>query len=217
MKLRKKVSILLFLLGLIFLIAGAEFSLTGNFVRNYFSSNFIWTHILGFVFLIGGFLLFVEKKSLDYLLMPEGSEKMREQRDYSTMEELIKRHGKVKEIYMMNGKDSEEDILYLGKLLKGGERIGLVTFPEHYKEYKELIKKAKRDGKFPKFVKVKHINTRKPAKNFGEAWYNFKERVYGRLGLWEEKLKKRKLDYKENRNEKGLEKIKSFVHRVLKI
>ncbi len=81
-----------------------------------------------------------QKRELDYLLIPTGWEKQREKR---ALEELSKR--KVKNIFILNGNDSEEDILYLGKILKGKEKIGIVTFPLHFQEYKELIKKAQKD------------------------------------------------------------------------
>ncbi len=61
-------------------------------------------------------------------------------------------------VLIIKDKDSEEDILYLGKILKKGNRVGIDTFHLHFKEYKELIKKAKRDGKFPKGVKIENIN-----------------------------------------------------------
>ena len=56
-------------------------------------------------------------KRLDYLLIPTGWAIQRKRR---AIEELKKR--KVKNILILNGNDSEEDMLYLGKRLKGGER-----------------------------------------------------------------------------------------------
>lgn len=47
-------------------------------------------------------------KPLDYLLIPTGWEKQRKKR---ALEELSKR--KIKNIFILNGDDSEEDILYL--------------------------------------------------------------------------------------------------------
>ena len=108
-------------------------------------------------------------------------------------------------MYWLKGKDSEEDILLLGEKTKPGERIGFVTFPLHYLEYKELIKKAQRDGKFPKRVKTENLATEQGPKEW----------VYGTIGLTEEILKRRKLDYKKNRNEGYLEKVKELVHRFI--
>jgi len=189
--------------------------ITGNVTGSYFQGRFLFIHIIGFTLLLASIFIMTGRKSLDYLLIPDGSEKMREKRDYRVMEELARRRGNVKEIFLMDGKDSEEDVLYLGRMLKGGEKIGIVTFPEHYREYRELIRKAKRDKKFPRFVKVKEINTRKPGKNLNEKWYNIKEAIYGHLGLWEEKLKRRKLDYVENRKEDFYMKFKNVVKKII--
>ncbi|VVB82420.1 Uncharacterised protein [uncultured archaeon] len=130
----------------------------------------------------------IKKKnnSLDYLLVPSN---WKEQRRKRVIEELKKR--KVKNIRILNGFDSEEDILYLGKKLKGKEKIGFVTFPLHYLEYKEIIKKAIKEKKFPKNVKIENIATEQKPKQF----------IYGVLGLLDEKLKRRKLDYFNNRLE----------------
>ncbi len=75
-----------------------------------------------------------QKRELDYLLIPTGWPYQRKKR---ALEEIKKR--KIKNIFILNGKDSEEDILYLGKILKGGEKIGFVTFPLHYIEYTEIV------------------------------------------------------------------------------
>jgi len=207
--------------GFIFLILAfavfffEKFSSTGNVIREDFNVNFFPLNLITIGLLLASILIFTSKKSLDYLLIPDGSEKLLKKRGQTTAEEFEKRQGNIRKIYIMKGKDSEEDILELGKMLKGGERVGIVTFPEHYLEYRELIRKAKRDGKFPKFVKVKEINTRKFGKDFQEKWYNFKESVYGHLGLWEERLKKRKLDYVENRNDDLYRKFKNVIKKVI--
>ncbi|MCL5018352.1 MAG: hypothetical protein M1416_01135 [Candidatus Pacearchaeota archaeon] len=141
------------------------------------------------------------KKELDYLLIPTGWKKQREKR---TLEELSKR--KVKNILVLNGHDSEEDILYLGKRLNGGEKIGFVTFPLHYQEYKELIKKAQKDKKFPKKIKTENIATPQ----------TIRQSIYGMLGLLEERIDK-KINYvNEEHKNRFIEKIKSFVIKLLK-
>ncbi len=85
------------------------------------------------------------KRDLDYLLIPTGWGWQRRRR---AIEELSSKR-KIKNILILNGNDSEEDILYLGKVLKGKEKVGFVTFPLHYEEYKELIKKSAERWNFP--------------------------------------------------------------------
>lgn len=131
----------------------------------------------------------IKKEILDYLLIPTNWEKQRRKR---VLEELKRRD--IKNIIILNGFDSEDDILYLGKKLKGRERIGFVTFPLHYLEYKEIIKKAIKEGKFPNKIKIENIKTKQTTKQF----------IYGVFGLLDEKLKKRKLDYFQNRLENPL-------------
>lgn len=118
----------------------------------------------------------MKQKPLDYLLIPTGWTRQRKKR---AIEEL-KSNRKIKNILILNGNDSEEDILYLGKLLKGKKRIGIVTFPLHYKEYKLIIKKAQKQKKFPKNIKVENIATKETLKEF----------IYGILGLLDEKMHK---------------------------
>ncbi len=144
----------------------------------------------------------MKTSKLDYLLIPNGWKRQRKKR---TLKALKKRD--VKNILILNGKNSEEDILYLGKKLKGGEKIGFVTFPLHYEEYKEIIKKARKEGKFPKYVKTENVETKE----------NLKQFIYGIFGLLEEKLKREKLDYVRNKHENYfLSKIRNFVKKILK-
>ena len=143
------------------------------------------------------------KRALDYLIIPDCGRKIKKMRKAWAREELKTRI--IKEILIVKGADSEEDILYLGKILKSGDRIGIDTFPLHFKEYKELIRKAKRDGKFPTRIKIENIETDQP----------LKIEIYGLLGLAEEKIKDRELEYKKNRREKFLEWIKRLVKPTL--
>ncbi|MEN7982719.1 MAG: hypothetical protein ABFQ65_04710, partial [Nanoarchaeota archaeon] len=101
----------------------------------------------------------------------------------------------------------EEDILYLGKILKKGDRIGIDTFRLHFKEYLELIRKAKRDGKFPKGVKIENIKIH-------QSFHLF---IYGILGYWEEKIKNRKLVYMKDRHEKTLNFFKRIVKKFIRL
>jgi hypothetical protein len=144
-----------------------------------------------------------KKKRLDYIAIPDSSGKVKKERKKKAIEELKKRY--VEEIVILKGGDSEEDILYLGKILKKGDRVGFDTFPLHYKEYKTIIKKAKKEGKFPKGIKIENIKTSQGPRLF----------LYGLLGLSEEKIKKKGPEYVKNRDEKFLSKIKGFVKKIL--
>ncbi len=142
-----------------------------------------------------------KRGKLDYLLIPTGWKKQREKR---ALEELSKRD--VKNIMILNGCDSEEDILYLGKILKGGERIGFVTFPLHYKEYLEIINKAQKGKKFPRKIKTENISTNQTVKQF----------IYGILGLLEERRDK-KVDYvKEEYESRFIKRLKILIKKMLK-
>ena len=142
-----------------------------------------------------------KRKELDYLLIPTGWRKQRKKR---ALEELSKR--KIKNVLILNGRDSEEDILYLGKRLKGKERIGFVTFPLHYQEYKEIIKKAQKGGKFPKHIMTENITTEE----------TLKQSIYGILGLLEERIDKEVNYVKEERKSPFMSKLKQFVRKILK-
>ncbi len=147
-----------------------------------------------------------KKQNLDYLLIPRSSGKIKKQRNQRAAEEKEKR--KIKRVLIMNGKDSEEDILLLGKKLKGKERIGIVTFPLHFREYLEIIKKAQKEGKFPKRVLVEGILTKQNAKEF----------VYGELGFEEEKIFEKKVDFEKDRKKiKFIELTKNVLKRVLNL
>lgn len=143
------------------------------------------------------------KKRLDFLIIPNAQgDSLKEKKKIAEQE---KHKREIDNILIIKGKDSEEDILYLSKLIKKSDRIGFVTFPLHFKEYKQIIKKAQKQKEFPKKVKLECIKIKQ----------NLKRRIYGFLGLEEEKLKHRKLDYKKNRKEKFLDLIKSFVKKTL--
>ena len=144
------------------------------------------------------------KKKLDYLAIPGGSKgELKKDKKKRAVKELKERS--VDKIIMLQGRDSEEDILYLGNIVQKGERVGFDTFPLHFKEYKEIIKKAKRDGKFPRGVKIENVKTHQGFKLF----------IYGILGLSEEKIKQREVGFIKNRHEKLWRKIKCFVHTLL--
>ena len=75
----------------------------------------------------------------------------------------------------------------------------------HYREYMAIAKKGEKCGKFPKGVKFENIRIDE----------NASAKLYGILGWIEEKIKRRPLAYKKDRNEKYLEKIKGFVHKII--
>jgi len=200
---RKVIGILLLVASLAVLFWEQDSSITGNVIGGNFSFSFF--NILGLILLIGGFVLLISgKKTLDCLAIPGGETDWKQERLNRTL--IEKRSGrKIKKMYSMEGKDSEEDILLLGEKVKPGERVGFVTFPLHYLEYKELIKKAQRDKKFPENIRIENLATDQ----------GLKEWFYGTLGLTEEVLKRREVDYKENRKEPYLAKIKELVHKFI--
>jgi len=137
---------------------------------------------------------------LDYLLVPTGWDEQRKKRA-----EEEKKIRKIKKILTLNGCDSEEDILELGKKLKGKEKIGIVTFPLHYLEYKEIIAKAQKTGKFPKGIIIENIKTEQ----------TFKQTLYGILGLIEERLDKEVNYVKDEHESPFRKKLKKFFKRIL--
>jgi len=143
------------------------------------------------------------KKPLDYLFMPKSTGKIRKQRLERIEKE--KKGRKIRKMCIMRGKDSEEDILRIGKRLKGGERIGIVTFPLHFKKYENIIKKAQKQGRFPRGIYIEGITTNQ----------TFKELIYGILGLVEERLFDGKVDYQKNRKRKTLQKMKNLAKRII--
>lgn len=143
----------------------------------------------------------VKQKVLDYLLIPTGWKRQRKRR---ALKEIKNR--KIKNIFILNGKNSEEDILDLGKILKCHERIGIVTFPLHFKEYELIIKKAQKQKKFPKGVILENIETKETIKQF----------IYGICGLLDEELIEGKVDYAKNKSKNYfLLKLKKFIKNCL--
>ena len=146
----------------------------------------------------------MNKRELDYLLIPDSSRAVKKEREERALKEIKNRH--VGKVILLNGKDSEEDILFLGRVLKKGDRIGFDTFPLHFREYIEIIKKAKKEGKFPKRIKIELIETPQ----------SFREEIYGELGLYEEKIFHKRVTLLKERNE-FFQKIKSFVKKIISL
>ena len=109
------------------------------------------------------------------------------------------------QIRTLHGIDSEEDILYLGQMVHPGDTVYFDTFPLHFQEYKTLVKKAQRDGKFPKDVTLKNASIPQ-----GKT-----EIAYGTMGWLEELLKRRPLEYKDKRESAALDKVKGIVKRII--
>jgi len=143
------------------------------------------------------------KKKLDYLLIPNSGGEAKKEREKRALKELKNRE--VDNIIILKGKDSEEDILYIGKILKSGDKVGFDTFSLHYKEYRTIIRKAIKQGKFPKGVKIENVRTKQ----------NLKQEIYGTLGLEEEKLMHEKVEYQKDRHDKLFRKLKNFIKEVL--
>ncbi len=148
----------------------------------------------------------LKKKRLDYLAIPGGSKgELKKERKKRALKEINNRN--VDKILILKGKDSEEDILYLANIVQSGERVGFDTFPLHYKEYKEIIKKACKENKFPKGVKIENVKTPQSFRLF----------IYGVLGLSEEKIKQRELEFVKQRHNKLWREIKGIVHKIVRI
>lgn len=236
---RKILGFVLFIISLVLIFWNIEFSFTGNVIREYFNGQYIFLHLLGIAFFVVSiFILNVKNQGLEYLVIPTGWEKdriprAREELDKGKIDKIIITghvdKGKIKgshreKIYkamreygvkpskmgILNGIDSEEDVLYLGKMLKKGDGVNFDTFPLHYLEYKTLIDKAKRDGNFPKGIRVKNAKTKQ----------GIKEVLYGIAGWGEELLSRRKLDYvkdrKTNRFSESYSSIKEYVKKILR-
>jgi hypothetical protein len=95
----------------------------------------------------------------------------------------------------------------LGRLVKKGQRIGFDTFPLHYKEYKTIIKRAKKYEEFPKGVKIENVKTPE----------NLKQHIYGFLGLEEERLRKGKVQYLKERKDKFIQFVKRIAKRIINL
>jgi len=217
---------ILFFLSITLLIGSFKIFLTGAVIGTKIVGNLLM-QILGFVFLISSLLILSEKNGLEYLVIPTGWEESRIKKAKEEIEKknfdkviitgnasgwahrnkiyhAIRKSGVPKEkVEILLGKDSEEDVLYLGNLLNSGDKVYFDTFPAHYTNYKQLIKKAKNEKKFPKGIELRlsKINQN----GFMEKLYNVKNL----LGFFSS----RDLDYKQNRDPSKLDKLKSWIKR----
>ena len=219
----KKRGVAFFVISIILFFAGSGI-ITGNVVGNGLV-NFSILQILGIGFFVGALAVFATgKNGLEYLVIPTGwenprIEKAKEELGKKNFDKVIitgnapgwqhrnkiyhavRKYGVPREkIKILEGIDSEEDILYLGKILKSGDTIHFDTFPAHYEKYKQLIRKAKKDNLFPEGVNVEISKIKSGKKEL--AYY---------LNTVEELLKTRKLDYKRNREPDKIDNFKSWI------
>lgn len=230
---KRKIGFLLISISMIFLIYNTTGKITGNLIStNFYVLNM--NYLFALIFLVLGIFLFTQKKGLEYLILPTGWEeprikKAKEELDKNNYDKVIitghvdkeklkgshrqfyykelREYGvKPKQMRVLDGIDSEEDILYLGRFIKPGDTLYFDTFPLHFQEYKTLIKKAQKQNLFPKGVDIKNLKIKQ----------GLKEWIYGTLGLGEELVKKRKLDYKKNRNEEKIDRVKEKVKKLIR-
>jgi len=223
---KKVFGLILLFLSIIILLGSFKIFLTGAVIGTKMVGNLL-IQILGFVFLISSLLILSEKKGLEYLVIPTGWEESRIKKAKEEIEKknfdkviitgnapgwahrnkiyhAIRKYGIPKEkVEILLGKDSEEDVLYLGNLLNSGDKVYFDTFPAHHTNYKQLIKKAKNEKKFPKGIELKlsKINQN----GFMEKSYHLKNI----LGFFSS----RELDYKQNRDSSKLDKFRSWIKR----
>jgi uncharacterized SAM-binding protein YcdF (DUF218 family) len=220
---KRKAGVFLLICSFILLTFGFNISLTGNFVSRYFSNNFILSHLIGLILLLLGAILFLQKTSLDAIIIPTGGEEKNLQRTKRGVEEKAKyylisgyidKNKPIKEsqtagIYNelrkygikpsemkieSNAKDSLDNIVYSMKKLKGLKRIGIVSYPEHLKRFEYIINKAKKEGLVDEDVEIINIPTDQTSK----------EKVYGLLANIKEKYRLRNGIEKAKENKTGI-------------
>jgi len=207
MGLRKKLGVLLFILGLVLLFSGIipEATLiTGNFFKEYSQGGSILTHSLGIIFLVMGLAFLIERKSLDYLIIPTGDDLNEMKRAKKAAEEkaghyIIAGYGKKegKLIYdelrkkdvkpsdlilEKRSKDTLENVMYSFEKMENPKSVGIVSYPEHLRRFEMIIEKAKEEGKIPKGVKITYLPIEQ----------SFKETFYGILANIKEKKRLKK-------------------------
>jgi hypothetical protein len=219
---KRKIGVFLLICSFIFLIWGINSNLTGNLIREYFNNNFMLIHLLGLILLIFGIILFLERKSLDAVIIPTGGYEKNikrtkrakdEEAKYYLISGYIDKNRSIKEsqtadiykelrkygikpsqmIIESRAKDSLDNVIYsLGKL-KGLKIIGIVSYPKHLKRYEYIINKAKKEGIVDKDIEIVKIPTEE----------NLKEKVYGVLGNIKERYKLRNGIEKAQKNKTG--------------
>ena len=172
---KKKIGIFLLICSFILLIWGINSNLTGNVISEYFSNTLTIIHILGLIFLLFGAVLFLERKSLDAVIIPTGhlyernikrakrgseekakyyiisgyldkNKPVRESQTADIYNALIKYGINSSDIKIeRRSKDSLENAIFSLNKLKGLKTIGIVSYPEHLKRFEYIINKAKKE------------------------------------------------------------------------
>jgi uncharacterized SAM-binding protein YcdF (DUF218 family) len=229
-KFRRGGSIFLLIFSFILLFWGISSNLTGNVVLEYFNNNQMLIHILGLILFAFGIILFVERKSLDAVIIPTGdlyernikrakrgseekakyyiisgyldkSKPVKESQTADIYKELIKYGINPSDVKIeRRAKDSLENAIYSLNRLKGLKTVGIVSYPEHLKRFEYIINKAKNEGFVDKNIKIVKIPTEE----------NLKEKFYGVLGNIKEKYRLRGGIKKAQENKSG------FVGNILK-
>ncbi len=207
---KKQIGFVTLLSSVILISIGIQ-GMTGNIIKDYFQSNFLSLHLLGFVFLLASILIFVSKKSLDAIIIPTAGYKeenlertkriKKEKTNYylisgkkeedkpfketsrATIYKELRKYGIKPSKIKVEGKsgDTLENTLYSLRKLKSMKKIGIVSYPQHLKRFEYIINKAKEENLIHPKLKVTYIPTNETSK----------EKVYGFLGLLKEKYRLR--------------------------
>jgi uncharacterized SAM-binding protein YcdF (DUF218 family) len=89
---KNKFGFLLFLIAMGFFIIPSSFNMTGNIIGGGLELNFYF--IIGFVFLVGCFIVFALRQSLDAIVIPTGGKYHNKQRTDAAAQEYLKRGAK---------------------------------------------------------------------------------------------------------------------------
>ena len=87
---KRRASIFLLICSFIFLTFEFKLSLTGNFINEYFSNNFVLPHLIGLILFIMGIIFFLQKTSLDAIIIPTGGDEKNIKRTKRAAEEKAK-------------------------------------------------------------------------------------------------------------------------------
>jgi uncharacterized SAM-binding protein YcdF (DUF218 family) len=135
MGLRKKLGVLLSLLGLIFFFSDINSGtgiITGNILGNYFQRAHLLEYLLGIIFLIAGLGLFIERKSLDYLIIPTGDNLDEMKRSKRATEEKANH-------YIIAGYDKIEGQKIYRELRKKGVKLSEMILEKKSKDTLENV------------------------------------------------------------------------------
>ncbi|MCK5149880.1 YdcF family protein [Candidatus Pacearchaeota archaeon] len=233
MRLNKKIGALLLVVSFVFFILGFNFNLTGNFIKDYFEGSFLFYHLIGLIFFIGGLGLLVGKRSLDYLIIPIAGE------DKEDLERTKRAEKEKTEYYIISGhidktkpikysqtatiykelrkqgikpsemkiesksKDTLENAIYSLGKVKEMKTVGIISYPKHLERFKMIINQAKEEGRIPKNIKIKYLPTEQ----------TFKEWAYGTLANIKERYRLRKGVDEAKKHKTG--KFGNFIKKIV--